>query len=107
MLAVVAGHWGGEEKDRVACESDHHEDGEGRGIVACHSRRRRHDPAGQQRLNDEVSRNDLHADSHVLPAVHISHTPKQALTLSEYIKNTSKPLATRSSVLIRKSDHQS
>lgn len=37
-------------------------------------------------FNDEVSGNDLHADPHVLPAVHISYA--DGLTLSEYIKNT-------------------
>ncbi|KAF8687726.1 hypothetical protein HU200_042654 [Digitaria exilis] len=40
-------------------------------------------------VNDEVSGNDLHADPHVLPAVHISYA--DGLTLSEYIKNTKIP----------------
>ncbi|RCV22428.1 hypothetical protein SETIT_4G219900v2 [Setaria italica] len=40
-------------------------------------------------VNDEVSGNDLHADPHVLPAVHISYA--DGLTLSDYIKNTKIP----------------
>ncbi|KAF8658974.1 hypothetical protein HU200_058812 [Digitaria exilis] len=40
-------------------------------------------------VNDELSGNDLHADPHVLPAVHISYT--DGLTLSGYIKNTKTP----------------
>ncbi|OEL14656.1 Subtilisin-like protease SBT5.3 [Dichanthelium oligosanthes] len=40
-------------------------------------------------VNDEISGNDLHADPHVLPAVHISYA--DGLTLSEYIKNTKIP----------------
>ncbi|KAG2607157.1 hypothetical protein PVAP13_4NG197933 [Panicum virgatum] len=40
-------------------------------------------------VNDEVSGNDLHADPHVLPAVHISYA--DGLTLSDYIKNSKVP----------------
>ncbi|RLN12147.1 hypothetical protein C2845_PM09G18070 [Panicum miliaceum] len=37
-------------------------------------------------VNDEVSGNDLHADPHVLPAVHISYD--DGLILSDYINNS-------------------
>lgn len=37
-------------------------------------------------VNDEVSGSDLHADPHVLPAVHISYA--DGLVLSDYIKNS-------------------
>ncbi|KAJ1259859.1 hypothetical protein BS78_10G188300 [Paspalum vaginatum] len=40
-------------------------------------------------VNDEVSGNDLQADPHVLPAVHISYA--DGLTLSAYINNTKIP----------------
>ncbi|CAL5042001.1 unnamed protein product [Urochloa decumbens] len=40
-------------------------------------------------VNDEVSGNDLHADPHVLPAVHISYA--DGLTLSDYLNNTQIP----------------
>ncbi|PVH47555.1 hypothetical protein PAHAL_4G086600 [Panicum hallii] len=40
-------------------------------------------------VNDEVSGNDLHADPHVLPAVHISYD--DGLILSDYIKNSNVP----------------
>ncbi|CAN6194419.1 unnamed protein product [Urochloa humidicola] len=40
-------------------------------------------------VNDEVSGNDLHADPHVLPAVHISFA--DGLTLSDYLNNTQTP----------------
>ena len=37
-------------------------------------------------VNDEATGNDLEADPHVLPAVHISYA--DGLALLEYIKNT-------------------
>ncbi|CAN6201150.1 unnamed protein product [Urochloa humidicola] len=40
-------------------------------------------------VNDEVSGNDLHADPHVLPAVHISYA--DGLTLSDYVRNSKIP----------------